>query len=172
MRARICSSESKTARLGLLNSEVMCAEELANSFLLLRSTRIDKTFAWLPRGATYYASSSLRSMRRCPNMPIRILILALALAAYIAPANAQSSAPLTTQSPAIQPCESTPSPKPGGANAPIKVGVRGSQTVLDASIPDDADVEKMLTPYSGKVRALSVVIGKLDRPLEKEIVGA
>jgi 2',3'-cyclic-nucleotide 2'-phosphodiesterase (5'-nucleotidase family) len=99
-------------------------------------------------------------------MRIRILFLALALGAFIAPANAQAPA----QSTAIQPCEATPSPaKPG---APSKARVRSAQTVIDASIPDDPDVEKMLAPYSGKVRALSAVIAKLDQPLKKESVGA
>lgn len=99
-------------------------------------------------------------------MLIRTLFLVIALAAFIAPANAQSPA----QSPAIQPCEATPSPaKPG---APAKAGVRSGQTVIDASIPDDPDVEKMLAPYSGKVRAVSAVIAKLDQPLKKESVGA
>lgn len=96
-------------------------------------------------------------------MPIRTLLLAIALVSFIAPANAQS--------PAIQPCEATPSPKPG-AGAPAKTGVRSGQTVVDASIPDDDAVEKMLAPYSGKVRALNVVIGRLERPLKKDTVGA
>lgn len=93
----------------------------------------------------------------------RTLLLLFALAAFSAPANAQSSA--------IQPCEATPSPKPGAA-APAKTGVRSSQTVVDSRIPDDDAVEKMLAPYSGKVRALNVVIGRLARPLKKEPVGA
>jgi 2',3'-cyclic-nucleotide 2'-phosphodiesterase (5'-nucleotidase family) len=98
-------------------------------------------------------------------MLFRTLFLAVALTVCTAPALAQSTA--------IQPCEASPTPaKPGGASAPVKVGVRGSQTVIDASIPDDPEVEKMLAPYSGRVRALSAVIGKLDRPLEKENVGA
>jgi 2',3'-cyclic-nucleotide 2'-phosphodiesterase (5'-nucleotidase family) len=94
----------------------------------------------------------------------RTLFLAIVLAAFIAPASAQSTAP------AIQPCEATPSPAKTGA--PAKVGVRASQTAIDASIPDDPDVEKLLAPYSGKVRALSAVIGKLDQQLKKEPVGA
>lgn len=99
-------------------------------------------------------------------MPNRILFLVLALAAFIAPANAQAPAPATP----IQPCEATPSPaKPG---APAKVGVHSGQTSIDASIPDDPEVEKMLAPYSGKVRALSAVIGNLAQPLKKESVGA
>ncbi len=124
-----------------------------------------KTFAWVPRGATYYASSSLRSMRHSPNYPTRILLLVVALAAFTAPALAQS--------PAIQPCEATPSTtKPAVANAPVKTGVHSSQTTIDASIPADPDVEKMLAPYSARVRALTLVIGNLERPLKKEPVGA
>jgi 2',3'-cyclic-nucleotide 2'-phosphodiesterase (5'-nucleotidase family) len=96
-------------------------------------------------------------------MRTHILFLALALAAFVAPANAQSPA----RSTAIQPCEAPA--KPG---APAKAGVRNGQTVIDASIPDDPDVEKMLAPYSGKVRALSAVIAKLEQPLKKESVGA
>ncbi|HEU4796306.1 MAG TPA: 5'-nucleotidase C-terminal domain-containing protein, partial [Pyrinomonadaceae bacterium] len=78
--------------------------------------------------------------------------------------------PAYSQAAAIQPCEATPV-KPG-ASAPAKIGVRSGQTTIDASIPDDESVEKMLAPYSGKVRALSVVIGRLDGPLKKESVGA
>ena len=94
---------------------------------------------------------------------MRLLLLIIALASFIAPAHAQS--------PAIQPCEATPAAKPG-VSAPAKTGVRSGQTVVDASIPDDDAVEKMLAPYSGKVRALNVVIGRLEQPLKKESVGA
>jgi 2',3'-cyclic-nucleotide 2'-phosphodiesterase (5'-nucleotidase family) len=94
---------------------------------------------------------------------MRILLLIIALAVFGAPVFAQSAA--------IQPCEATPAVKPG-TNVPAKIGVRSGQTVVDAGIPDDDAVEKMLAPYSGKVRALSVVIGRLDGPLKKETVGA
>jgi len=49
---------------------------------------------------------------------------------------------------------------------------RTGQTIIDAKLPDDAAVERMLKPYSGKVRALNVVIGKLDGELRKGGVGA
>ena len=49
---------------------------------------------------------------------------------------------------------------------------RTGQTIVDAKIPDDAAVERMLKPYSGKVRALNVVIGKLDGELRKSGIGA
>ena len=101
-------------------------------------------------------------MRHSPNYPIRVLLLVVALAAFIAPAYAQAAA--------IQPCDATPSTtKPG--SAPVKTAVQGSQTTIDASIPADPEVEKMLAPYSAKVRALSLVIGQLEQPLKKEPVG-
>lgn len=103
-------------------------------------------------------------MRHRPYNPMRILLLAFALAAF--------SVPVFGQAAAIQPCEATPNTAKPAPNAPVKTGVRSSQIVIDASIPDDEAVEKMLAPYSGKVRALSVVIGNLEGPLQKESVGA
>jgi 2',3'-cyclic-nucleotide 2'-phosphodiesterase (5'-nucleotidase family) len=104
-------------------------------------------------------------MRHSPNYSLRALLLVVALASFVIPASAQATA--------IQPCEATPSStKPTTGNAPIKVGVHASQTVIDASIPPDPDVEKLLAPYSEKVRALSLVIGRLESPLKKEPVGA
>ncbi|HSK64022.1 MAG TPA: hypothetical protein VK893_09280, partial [Pyrinomonadaceae bacterium] len=103
-------------------------------------------------------------MRNRHYNPMRFLLLVIALVAF--------SVPLFGQSAAIQPCEATPSAAKPGANAPAKIGVRSGQTVIDASIPDDDAVEKMLAPYSGKVRALNVVIGQLDGPLKKDTVGA
>jgi 2',3'-cyclic-nucleotide 2'-phosphodiesterase (5'-nucleotidase family) len=98
-------------------------------------------------------------------MSIRLILLVIALAVFTPLARAQSTP--------IQPCEATPSPTKATATAaPVKTGVRSEQYVIDARIPDDADVEKMLEPYSAKVRALSVVIGRLERPLKKETVGA
>jgi len=104
-------------------------------------------------------------MRHSPNYSLRTLLLVVALASFVTPAFAQSAA--------IQPCEATPSStKPTTRNAPVKVGVHASQTVIDESIPADPDVEKLLAPYSEKVRALSLVIGRLEHPLKKEPVGA
>jgi 2',3'-cyclic-nucleotide 2'-phosphodiesterase (5'-nucleotidase family) len=105
-------------------------------------------------------------MRHRPYNPIRILLFIAALIVFVAPARAQTTA--------IQPCDATPTPaaKPATASAPAKVGVRTTQTTVDAKIPDDDAVEKMLAPYSGKVRALNVVIGTLDGNLKKEPVGS
>ncbi|MGI8733404.1 MAG: 5'-nucleotidase C-terminal domain-containing protein [Pyrinomonadaceae bacterium] len=49
---------------------------------------------------------------------------------------------------------------------------RTGQTLVDAKIPDDPGIERILKPYSGKVRALNVVIGKLEGELRKGGVGA
>lgn len=46
-----------------------------------------------------------------------------------------------------------------------------SETVVDSSIPDDTAVDKLLTAYSPKVRALDQVVGKLKGDLNKGGVG-
>jgi 2',3'-cyclic-nucleotide 2'-phosphodiesterase (5'-nucleotidase family) len=46
-----------------------------------------------------------------------------------------------------------------------------SQTEINSSIPDDAAVEKMLEPYVARVRALEVVIGRLEGDLQKGGMG-
>jgi hypothetical protein len=61
--------------------------------------------------------------------------------------------------------------KPGSANVPATVEGRVSEILVDARIPDDPAIEKMLAPYSAKVRALDVVIGKLEIELKKGPVG-
>jgi 2',3'-cyclic-nucleotide 2'-phosphodiesterase (5'-nucleotidase family) len=104
-------------------------------------------------------------MRHSPNYSLRTLLLIVALAAFITPALGQTTV--------IQPCDATPSAtKPTTSNAPVKTDVRASQTVIDDSIPPDPEIEKLLAPYSAKVRALSLVIGRLELPLKKEPVGA
>jgi 2',3'-cyclic-nucleotide 2'-phosphodiesterase (5'-nucleotidase family) len=104
-------------------------------------------------------------MHQSPNYSLRTLLLVVAFASFLTPSLAQSTA--------IQPCEATPSSaQPPTGNAPVKIGVRSGQTVIDESIPADPELEKLLAPYSAKVRALSLVIGRLERPLKKEPVGA
>lgn len=120
------------------------------------------------RGATYYESSSLRSIAAAKESVLsvfsfRILLLFLVLTIAV-PAFGQT---------VIEPCPATPAPaKPAITATPAKTGARTTQSVVDATIPDDAAVEKILAPYSEKVRALSLVIGKLDGTLKKDGVGA
>ena len=95
---------------------------------------------------------------------LRVLLLVFTLGVFAAPSLAQT---------AIEPCPASPEPaKPAiTATTPAKVGTRAKQTSVDASIPDDPVVEKIIAPYSEKVRALSLVIGKLDGVLKKEGAG-
>jgi len=75
----------------------------------------------------------------------------------------------------IQPCQadssSNTSTAPSGSS-PKKTDVKGSEILIDASIKPDADLEKMLKPYTDAVRPLSIVIGRLDGTLKKQGVGA
>ena len=63
------------------------------------------------------------------------------------------------------------SPRKGIQPATSKTQGRVREILVDSSIPDDPSVEKLLTPYVAKVRALETVIGKLDGDLKKASVG-
>ena len=62
--------------------------------------------------------------------------------------------------------------RPAPAAIPTDVPANASETVVDSSIPDDAAVDKMLTVYSPRVRALDQVIGKLKGDLKTGGVGS
>ena len=68
--------------------------------------------------------------------------------------------PAFGQATAIQPCTPTPSPP------------RARLLTVDESVPADPEVEKIIAPYSEKVRELSKVIGRLEGGLSKTGVGA
>jgi 2',3'-cyclic-nucleotide 2'-phosphodiesterase (5'-nucleotidase family) len=78
--------------------------------------------------------------------------------------------PVLGQTPAIEPCPATPA-RPNITASPEKVGAKPKLTVVDASVPDDADVQKIVAPYGEKVRELSTVIGRLEGGLNKTGVG-
>ena len=62
---------------------------------------------------------------------------------------------------------------PGTSSSTATVSdAKATQTVVDPTVPGDPVVLKMLEPYSGKVRALDVVIGELDGELKKGGLGA
>jgi 2',3'-cyclic-nucleotide 2'-phosphodiesterase (5'-nucleotidase family) len=100
------------------------------------------------------------------NAVFRALLRTLTFTLFVVPVFGQ----------AIEPCPATPAPaKPGVTKAPAnpeKVGVRATRTIVDASIAGDPDVEKILAPYSDKVRELSKVIGRLEADLSKTGAGA
>lgn len=76
------------------------------------------------------------------------------------------------QSQAIEPCQASPSPQVGAPPVPAKVNSTVSQNSVDASIPDDPALLKIVSAYSPKVRELSTVIGTLEGELKKSGVGA
>ncbi len=77
------------------------------------------------------------------------------------------------QGSAVQPGSGISStPKPVQTAGPAKIKGLVSEILVDASIPDDPGFEKMLAPYGAKVRALEVLIGKLEVELKKGPVGA
>ena len=85
-------------------------------------------------------------------------------------------APLAVaQSAVIQPCPATATTTKQSPNqaptAAIADKTRVSQTLIDANIPDDPVIEKVLEPYSARVHALDIVIGKLEGELRKGGIG-
>ena len=58
------------------------------------------------------------------------------------------------------------------AATPADIRANVSETAVDSKLPDDPAVDKMLTAYTPKVRALGDVIGKLKGELRKGGVGA
>jgi len=95
------------------------------------------------------------------NRVSRELLRALALLIFVVPVFGQGAA--------IEPCQATPAPAKSAS--PQKVNERASRLEVDASVPADKDVEKLLAPYSEKVNELSKVIGRLAGDLDKKGVG-
>lgn len=67
--------------------------------------------------------------------------------------------------------QSASSTAASSAAAPREIRARGTESAVDASIPDDPSVDKILAPYSAKVRELDVVVGKLKGNLRKGGMG-
>jgi 2',3'-cyclic-nucleotide 2'-phosphodiesterase (5'-nucleotidase family) len=62
--------------------------------------------------------------------------------------------------------------QPAPAPTPANIRASVNETLVDSSLPDDESVDKMLTAYSPKVRALDETIGKLKGDLKKGGTGA
>jgi 2',3'-cyclic-nucleotide 2'-phosphodiesterase (5'-nucleotidase family) len=90
---------------------------------------------------------------------LKFVLSGWALLLCLIGAGAQSSFGQTATQPA-------PSPTPANIRASV------NETVVDSSLPDDESVDKMLTAYSPKVRALDETIGKLKGDLKKGGTGA
>lgn len=66
---------------------------------------------------------------------------------------------------------SVPGPNPVPTRPTVVDSAKASQTTIDPSLPDDPGVLKMLEPYAAKVRALDIVIGRVDGELRKTGLG-
>ncbi len=106
------------------------------------------------------------------NGPRLTIILAIIL-------GLSATATLAQQSTPIEPCTDTPAKGKvlfqGTSASPAKDAVQQvetTQTLIDESIPDDPELEKLIAPYNARVRALAIVIGQLDGELKKERIGA
>lgn len=96
----------------------------------------------------------IRKIARTGSRPLLLLVLLL----FAASGNQAQPAAKPQTSPT----------QGGGAD----VHARVTETLIDASIPDDPAVTQMLAPYAPRVRELEVVIGKLKGDLRKGGVGA
>jgi 2',3'-cyclic-nucleotide 2'-phosphodiesterase (5'-nucleotidase family) len=99
----------------------------------------------------------------------------LCLLALMAIPAAQSIA-LAQHSDRIESCRSVSAPvsnaSPASSQPALHISTRTSKTMIDANIPPDPVINRMLEPYSAKVRALDTVIGKLRGELNKGGMGA
>jgi len=95
---------------------------------------------------------SARKIHSGRSIPLLLLLLMVT----IAPPRALSQ----------QPAARTTVPTQPGTSA------RVTETAIDASIPDDPPVDKMLAVYRPKVRDLEVVLGKLKGELKKSGTGS
>lgn len=96
------------------------------------------------------------------RMPGRLVIALLPLALLLT-----SATRVLPQQPAPQTAPKTQLPV-----TPAEVRARVTETAVDPATPNDPAVDKMLAPYSPKVRELEVVIGKLKGELRKGGTGA
>ena len=100
---------------------------------------------------------SARKMLARLSMPVLLAVLLLISAPRVLPQQpAPKTAPPATQSP----------------TTPADVRARVVEAPVDATVPNDPAVDKMLAVYSPKVRELEVVIGKLKGELRKGGTGA
>jgi 2',3'-cyclic-nucleotide 2'-phosphodiesterase (5'-nucleotidase family) len=101
---------------------------------------------------------------RLLTMALTVLLVGVFAHATVAQSPAQSQT--------IEPCPaSSPTPAIVAASVPAKVNSKVSQTAVDASIPDDPVLQKIVSAYSPKVRELSAVIGTLEGELKKSGIG-
>lgn len=99
----------------------------------------------------------------------KLALLSLALLLCIIAGGGQSA---FAQTAARQSPSPAPSPAAAPAHGPADIHARVTEVGVDATIPGDPAVDKMLAVYGPKVRALDLVIGKLKGDLKKGGTGA
>jgi hypothetical protein len=100
------------------------------------------TMQAIPLTSTFNANKTGTMNTRLRYAQRFLLLLCGVIALTAAPCYAQQKSRIQTS-----PCRQSP------------CITRTGQTIVDAKIPDDVAIERLLKPYSGKVRALNVVIG-------------
>jgi len=96
------------------------------------------------------------------------LLLLLVLTLLSSTASAQNDKAIEARS--VTPSKVKGSLKVGEATPAVEANA--SQTLIDTRIPDDPRLVRILGPYRAPVRALQVVIGRLDGNLLKGRIGA
>jgi 2',3'-cyclic-nucleotide 2'-phosphodiesterase (5'-nucleotidase family) len=100
--------------------------------------------------------NSARKMFSGRKIALLPLLLLLTCAHQVLPQQPASKTAPTSQSPV----------------APTDVRARVNETAVDSATPNDPAIDKMLAPYSPKVRELEVVIGRLKGELKKSGTGS
>jgi 2',3'-cyclic-nucleotide 2'-phosphodiesterase (5'-nucleotidase family) len=114
---------------------------------------------------------SIQGMATQQTQPIKPCVVEVPCTSKAISPSKESSAKRTFPGKRTSSRKRTSAKRLSSATVPATVEGRVSEVLVDASIPDDPALEKMLAPYSGKVRALEVVIGKLEVELKKDPVG-
>jgi 2',3'-cyclic-nucleotide 2'-phosphodiesterase (5'-nucleotidase family) len=111
--------------------------------------------------------TEIKQKMRAPFASARIsrLLLHIFFLALVAPVG-------YGQGTAIEPCPASPGVVNTALSNPARVSTRTGETLVDSSIPDDATVEKLLAPYTERVRGLNVVLGRLEGELKKSSIGS
>ncbi len=108
---------------------------------------------------------------------VEITLLLLAICSLGAQGQERRPTPRATPraSPRATPRVTSPpraAPTPAASPAPRDINVRATTRPVDESVPDDPAVIQAIAPYRARVAALQIVIGRLERELRKNGMGA
>ena len=109
-------------------------------------------------------------IRHCA--PLFVLLLFGLTSQAVPGQQSQATQPCLPVKPCTEQKKAAPVPRQKSAPGPRQTSTRSSKTLIDDRIPNDPALEKLTEPYSARVRALDIVIGKLEGDLIKGEVGA